>query len=97
MNGIVFEWDERKAEQNERKHGISFQEAQTAFEDDHARLTHDPDHSQDEDRYILLGMSAVLRILVVCHVYRENNEVIRLISARKATKQEQQQYQGFST
>ncbi|WP_039727697.1 BrnT family toxin [Leptolyngbya iicbica] len=95
MSEITFEWDERKAEQNERKHGISFEEAQTAFEDDHARLTHDPDHSQDEDRYILLGMSAVLRILVVCHVYRENDEVIRLISARKATKREQQQYQRF--
>lgn len=95
MSEIAFEWDEHKAEQNERKHGISFEEARTAFEDDHARLTHDPDHSQDEERYILLGMSAVLRILVVCHVYRENDEVIRIISARKATKQEQQQYQRF--
>lgn len=95
MSEITFEWDERKAEQNERKHGISFEEAQTAFEDENARLSHDPDHSQDEDRYILLGMSTVLRILVVCHVYRENDEVIRIISARKATKREQQQYQGF--
>jgi len=95
MSEIAFEWDERKAEQNERKHGISFEEAQTAFEDENARLSHDPDHSQDEDRYILLGMSAVLRILVVCHVYRENDEVIRLVSARKATKREQQQYQRF--
>jgi uncharacterized DUF497 family protein len=95
MSEITFEWDERKAEQNERKHGISFEEAQTAFEDENARLSYDPDHSRDEDRYILLGMSAVLRVLVVCHVYRGNDEVIRIISARKATKREQQQYQRF--
>jgi uncharacterized DUF497 family protein len=96
MEEIDFEWDERKAQQNEQKHGISFEEAQTAFYDDNARLSHDPDHSQDEDRYILLGMSAVLRVLVVCHVYRQGNDVIRIISARKATKREQQQYQRFS-
>lgn len=95
MSDIIFEWDERKAQQNEQKHGISFEEAQTAFYDDNARLSHDPDHSQDEDRYILLGMSAVLRMLVVCHVYRQNDEVIRIISARRATKREQQQYQRF--
>lgn len=96
MTDIIFEWDDLKAQQNEQKHGISFEEAQTAFYDDHARLTPDPDHSQDEDRYILLGLSAVLRVLIVCHVYRQDDEVIRIISARKATKREQQQYQRFA-
>jgi uncharacterized DUF497 family protein len=96
MTDIIFEWDDRKAQQNEKKHGISFEEAQTAFYDEKARLTPDPDHSQDEDRYILLGLSAVLRVLIVCHVYRQDDEVIRLISARKATKREQQQYQRFA-
>jgi uncharacterized DUF497 family protein len=95
MTDISFEWDDRKAQQNEKKHGISFEEAQTAFYDENARLTPDPDHSQDEDRYILLGLSAVLRVLIVCHVYRQNDEVIRIISARKATKREKQQYQRF--
>jgi len=95
MSDLIFAWDDRKAQQNEQKHGISFEEAQTAFYDDNARLSNDPDHSQDEDRYILLGVSAVLRILVVCHVYRQNDEVIRIISARRATKQEQKQYQRF--
>ncbi|MEA5421163.1 BrnT family toxin [Spirulina sp. CCNP1310] len=95
MSDIIFEWDERKAHQNEQKHRISLEEAQTAFDDENARLSHDPDHSQDEDRYILLGMSAVLRILVVCHVYRQNDEVMRIISARRATKQEQKQYHRF--
>ncbi|MEO0768588.1 MAG: BrnT family toxin [Cyanobacteria bacterium J06649_4] len=97
MGDLVFEWDERKAQKNERKHGISFEEAQTAFEDENARLLYDPEHSQDEDRYILLGMSSILRVLVVCHVYRQNDELIRLISARRATKKEQKQYQRFSS
>ncbi|MEL6778653.1 MAG: BrnT family toxin [Cyanobacteria bacterium J06597_16] len=97
MSDIVFEWDEQKALQNEQKHGISFVEAQTVFEDVNARLSYDPDHSRDEDRYVLLGVSAVLRVLIVCHVYRQNDELIRIISARKATKQEQQQYRRFSS
>ncbi|MEO1300027.1 MAG: BrnT family toxin [Cyanobacteria bacterium J06636_16] len=96
MTDIIFEWDDRKAQQNEQKHGISFEEAQTAFYDENARLTPDPDHFQDEDRYVLLGLSAVLRVLIVCHVYRHDDEVIRIISARKATKREQQQYQRFA-
>lgn len=96
MVDISFDWDEQKAWSNERKHGISFEEAQTAFYDENARLSYDPDHSQSEDRYLLLGMSSSLRILVVCHVYQQNGECIRVISARKVTKQEQQQYQGFS-
>ena len=95
MSELIFEWDEQKAQKNEQKHGISFKEAQTAFEDENARLTFDPDHSQDEERYILLGMSAVLRILVVCHVYRQNDELVRIISARRANKREKQQYGRF--
>jgi uncharacterized DUF497 family protein len=96
MSGLIFEWDDRKAQQNEQKHGISFEEAQTAFYDENARLTPDPEHSQNENRYVLLGMSAVLRVLIVCHVYRQNDEIIRIISARKATKREREQYQRFA-
>ncbi|MBE9063450.1 BrnT family toxin [cf. Phormidesmis sp. LEGE 11477] len=95
MSTLSFEWDGQKARQNERKHGISFEEAKTAFEDTNARLLYDPDHSQEEERYVLLGVSTVLRILVVCHVYRYGDDTIRIISARKANKQEKQQYQRF--
>ena len=86
MTDIIFEWDDRKAQQNEKKHGISFEEAQTAFYDENARLTPDPDHSQDEDRYILLGLSAVLRMLIVCHVYRQDDEVIRIIRSSRTPR-----------
>ena len=96
MNEIEFEWDERKAQSNEQKHGISFEEAQTVFYDEDARVNYDPDHSVDEDRYVLLGLSSSQRLLVVCHVYRQNDECIRIFSARLATKQEQQQYRNFS-
>ncbi|WP_339461253.1 BrnT family toxin [Nodularia spumigena] len=68
---------------------------QTAFVDDNARLIYDPDHSQGEDRFILLGISVYYRLLVVCHCYRENDTIIRIISARKANKLEQKQYQEF--
>jgi len=95
MSDIVFEWDKQKALQNKQKHGISFAEAQTVFKDANARLSYDPDHSQNEDRYVLLGVSTVLRMLIVCHVYRQNDELIRIISDRKATKREQQQYRSF--
>lgn len=95
MNNIRFDWDEQKAWSNEQKHGVSFEEAQAVFYDENARIFDDPEHSQNEDRYILLGVSDSLRLLVVCHVYRQNDEVIRIISVRKATKQEQQQYWGF--
>jgi len=91
MDELRFEWDPNKAESNRRKHGVSFEEAQTAFWDDNALLVNDPEHSQDEDRYILLGLSQVLRLLVICHVYRDN-DVIRIISARIATKSERRQY-----
>lgn len=90
-----FEWDERKARSNEEKHGISFSEAETVFYDENARLLYDAEHSFEEDRYILLGTSDSLTLLVVCHVYQEDEETIRIFSARKATKREQQQYQGF--
>ena len=94
MKRLEFSWDPIKAKTNKKKHGVSFEEAQSAFYDDNARLIHDPDHSDEEDRYILLGMSVVLRLLVVCHCYREQDSNIRIISARKATKREQKQYKG---
>lgn len=87
-----FEWDPAKARENARKHGIAFEEAETVFSDDQAILLPDPDHSTDEDHFVLLGMSANLRILVVVHCYRETDEVTRLISARKATRSERAQY-----
>ena len=92
MNAIRFAWNKAKAAENLRKHGVSFEEASTVFADENARLKHDPDHSQGEDRFILLGFGAKLRMLVVCHVYREEKEVIRLISVRKATRNERKQY-----
>ena len=87
-----FEWDEAKNRQNIRKHGISFEEAQTVFLDDHAIRFYDPDHSEEEDRFIMLGISFKLRVLVVCHCYKESDSVIRIISARKATRQEGKHY-----
>jgi len=95
MKRLEVSWDPAKAKSNKKKHGVSFEEAQTVFYDDHARLSHDPDHSLDEDRYILLGLSAVLRLLIVCHSYREGDSIIRIISALKATKNEQKQYTGL--
>ncbi len=90
-----FEWDERKAISNEKKHGISFREAETVFYDENARLLYDAEHSFEEDRYILLGMSDLLSLLIVCHLYKEDKETIRIFSARRANKREQQQYQSF--
>jgi uncharacterized DUF497 family protein len=92
MQSMTFSWDERKDRKNQKKHGVSFSEAKTAFYDENARLTHDPDRSAEEDRFILLGFSASLRMLVVCHCYRERDRVIRIISARKAAKKEQRNY-----
>ena len=92
---ITFVWDELKAEANFAKHGISFNEAKTVFYDDHARLTDDPDHSEDEDRFLLLGMSYNARILLVCHCYREDSHVIRIISTRKASRKESQLYRRY--
>lgn len=89
---LRFEWDNRKASQNTRKHGISFVEAQTVFFDEEALLIADPDHSQDEERFILLGLSGTLRVLVVCHCYRGKEDVIRIISARRADPKERELY-----
>ena len=92
MKYIQFEWDNHKNEINIRKHKISFEEAKTVFYDKNARIIADPEHSQDEDRFIILGLSSSIRLLVVCHCYRKNDEVIRIISARKATKNEIKYY-----
>ena len=92
MNGLRFVWDAGKNLANRRKHGVSFEEAQTAFHDENAMVYFDPDHSEEEDRFILLRMSLQLRVLVVCHCYREGESVIRIISARKADKREQESY-----
>jgi len=89
---LHFEWDDDKDKTNRRKHRISFEEAKSVFYDKHARLLDDPDHSLTEDRFILLGLSAWLKILVVCHCYHQKTGAIRIISARKATKTEQKQY-----
>ncbi len=93
MTGLRFEWDERKSSINQRKHGVSFEEASTTFYDDHALLIPDPEHSEAEDRFVLLGLSSTLRVLVVCHCYREGEEVVRIISARKATRTERADYE----
>jgi len=87
-----FEWDDKKAELNLRKHGVSFVEAESVFYDECARIIPDPDHSHGEDRFILLGLSSSQRLLMVCHCYRVSETVIRVISARKATKNEAKQY-----
>lgn len=92
MAHIAFEWDREKNSSNQKKHGISFDEAQTVFVDENALLIHDPDHSGEEDRFVLLGLSANLQMLLVCHCYRKTDEVIRIISARKATRSEQKRY-----
>ena len=92
MAALSFQWDARKSASNKRKHGVSFEEAQTVFYDDNALLIADAEHSDDEDRFVLLGLSSVPRLLVVCHCYRESDEVIRIISARKADKRERAQY-----
>jgi uncharacterized DUF497 family protein len=92
MNTLKFEWDERKASANLKKHGVSFDEARTVFFDERAKLIDDPEHSDDEDRFILLGLSSSLRVMVVCHCYRSAGNIIRLISARKATTSESKFY-----
>ena len=91
MSDLQFEWDERKNASNKRKHGVSFEEAETVFYDDRAVLTDDPDE-EEEDRFILLGLSAGLRTLVVCHCFREGDSVIRIISDRKAHREERRDY-----
>lgn len=92
MSTLRFEWDPVKAVTNQKKHGVSFEEAQSIFSDERARMIDDPDHSDDEERFILLGLSRSLRVLVVVHCYRAEGNVIRIISARKATREEQRHY-----
>lgn len=92
MSPLYFEWDQRKAAANEKKHGVGFEEAKSVFADDRAKLIDDPDHSEDEDRFILLGLSSTLRMLVVCHCYRGEDNMVRIISARKATNRESKFY-----
>lgn len=94
MSHLSFEWDPNKDTSNKRKHGVSFDEAKTVFSDEYARLIADPDHSEDEDRFILLGTSIYSRLLIVCHCLREG-EVIRLISARKANRREKKIYESY--
>lgn len=89
---LKFVWDEAKNRSNHRKHGVRFEEAATAFRDENAKVYSDPDHSDHEERFILLGLSFQLRILVVCHCYREERLVVRIISARKANREEQGAY-----
>ena len=93
MDTIRFEWDENKNTINRQKHKISFEEAKTVFYDENALLIDDPDHSETEDRFILLGLSREAKLLVVCHCYRQSDTVIRIISARKATKTETKYYE----
>lgn len=95
MSRIEFQWDPKKNALNEKKHGVTFEEAKTVFTDQYARIISDPDHSETEDRFILLGTSIHSRLLVVCHCVREN-ESIRIISARKANKDERFIYEEFS-
>lgn len=92
MPGLRIEWDPRKAAANLRKHGVSFEYAQTVFADERARLIDDPDHSEEEERFLLQGLSSTLRLLVVAHCYRAEGNLIRIISARKATPDEQRYY-----
>jgi uncharacterized DUF497 family protein len=92
MSSLRIEWDPRKAVANRRKHGVSFEEARTVFFDERGLLIDDPDHSEDEERFVLLGLSSSLRLLVVCHCYRGQGGVIRIISARRATARESKFY-----
>ena len=92
MSELRFEWDDAKNRENRRKHGVPFEEAQTVFFDENAMRFLDPDHSDDEDRFLMFGISFRLRVLIVCHCHRASDTVIRIISARKADKQEEADY-----
>lgn len=92
MYTLRFEWDEHKNRINQRKHGISFDEAKTVFYDEEALVISDPDHSETEERFLILGLSSSARLLVVCHCLRASETVIRIISARKATRTESGYY-----
>lgn len=92
MGSIKFEWDENKNRINQKKHGISFDEAKTVFYDEEALVIDDPEHSEEEDRFIILGLSSRANLLVVCHCCRDSDTIIRIISARKATRTETDYY-----
>lgn len=92
MSNIQFDWDQKKAAENVKKHGVTFEEARTVFFDERAKLIDDPDHSEDEDRFVLLGVSNTLKVILVCHCYRQEGNVIRIISVRKASRHETKQY-----
>jgi uncharacterized DUF497 family protein len=92
MTDLKFEWDERKNHENQRKHGVSFEEARSVFYDQQAVEFYDDEHEEMEDRFLLLGVSGRLRILMICHCLRQNGDVIRIISARKATRNEEREY-----
>jgi uncharacterized DUF497 family protein len=94
MKNITFEWDDKKANSNLEKHGVAFEEAQSVFFDDLAIQYWDETKSKDEDRFLMLGLSNKLRILLVVHCFRESDSTIRIISARKATKNEMKEYPG---
>ena len=93
METLSFEWDENKNEINKKKHGISFETAQEVFYDDNAVLFDDPDHSVGEERFLIIGMTRSLKVCIVSHCYRNSDNVIRLISAREATKHERKTYE----
>jgi uncharacterized DUF497 family protein len=94
MEEIEFMWDESKNQKNIKSHSISFEEAKSVFDDPCARIIYDPDHSEKEDRFIILGLNKFLNLLIVCYCYKEDEELIRIFSARKATKKEEKQYGG---
>ena len=92
MKNLIFSWGDNKNSENVRKHGVSFEEAQTVFFDEKALEFEDPDHSETEDRFLLLDLSQKLRVLVICHCFRKTESEIRIISVRKATAKEQKVY-----
>ncbi len=94
MKKLVFAWDDNKAEENKRKHGVTFEEARSVFFDDQAIQFWDDSHSSQEDRFLMLGLSYKLRLLLIVHCFRETDSTIRIISARKATQNEVKHYPG---
>ncbi len=92
MKDLYFDWSEAKNKANVRKHGVSFEEAKSVFFDEYALLIADPDHSENEDRFVLLGLSAKLRLLLVCHCFEANDGLVRVISCRKANRKEMSLY-----
>ena len=95
MDDIIFEWDENKHIANQKKHKISFEEAKSVFYDEHAQYRDDPDHSEGEERFIILGLSKKANLLIVCYCYRASETIIRIFSARKATPAERRQYEKY--